>query len=171
MSKVFSCFYPDFYEESVYSIPYDKLLKKNIKTLIFDVDNTLMPHYIPSPDSKLIRLINRLKKQGFKICILSNGSKGRVEIFVQHLSVDYIYRAKKPLLSGINRALEITGALPEEACIIGDQLFTDILVGKRKKVYTVLVKPISERDEWFVKWKRIPERFILNSFRKRGNSA
>lgn len=164
---MFSFLYPDLYKASVYSIPYKKLLKNKIDTLLFDIDNTLLPHFIPLPDEKLIELFDTLTNMGFKICILSNGSKKRVQLFMQNLPYYYIYRACKPLLFGINRALKLTGSRPENTAIAGDQIFTDILVGNRKKVYTILVKPISERDEWIVSLKRKAEGIVINEYKKR----
>lgn len=165
---MFSYLYPNLYVESVYSIPYESLLQKNINTILFDIDNTLLPHYIPQPDENLKSLLKSLNAMGFKICILSNGSENRVRLFMDSLPYEFIYRACKPLLYGINRALSLLGSRPENTAVAGDQIFTDILVGKRKKVYTILVKPVSEKDEFIVRLKRGAEGIIINEYKKRG---
>ena len=41
-------FYPGQYVESAYKIPYEKLYRQGIRGIIFDVDNTLVPHGAPA---------------------------------------------------------------------------------------------------------------------------
>jgi len=163
---VFSFLYPDLYAPDVYSIPYESLLSKGINALLFDIDNTLQPHFIHEPDKRLIALFETLTGMGFKICVLSNGGKKRVTRFMESLPYHYVCRARKPLLYGINKALRLCGADPRRAAVAGDQIFTDILVGKRKKVYTILVKPVSQKDEFLVRLKRGAEGIIINEYKK-----
>ena len=44
MMKLFKRFYPDMKLNSVYEVDFDRLYKKGIRGLIFDIDNTLVPH-------------------------------------------------------------------------------------------------------------------------------
>jgi len=69
---------PDMYEEDIYQIDYDFLKKNNLTNIIFDIDNTIMPVDEINVENKLLELINKLKEQGFNICIMSNGSEKRV---------------------------------------------------------------------------------------------
>ncbi|MDR1689108.1 MAG: YqeG family HAD IIIA-type phosphatase [Clostridiales bacterium] len=163
---MFKYLYPDLYVPSIYEIPYAKLLKRNINTLFFDVDNTLLPHYVPRFEAGFISFLAEISQMGFEICILSNGSKKRVELLMENLPYKYVYRACKPLLYGINKALAVTGASFSRCAVIGDQIFTDILVGKRKKVYTVLVEPVSKKDELIVRIKRGAENLVINEYKK-----
>ena len=41
---MFEKFYPDSYVESAYVIDYEGLYKKGYRGIIFDIDNTLVPH-------------------------------------------------------------------------------------------------------------------------------
>ena len=41
---MFKKFYPYEYVESVFSIDYNKLYNKGYRGIIFDIDNTLVPH-------------------------------------------------------------------------------------------------------------------------------
>ena len=47
---MFNRFYPDEDVASAYDIPYDALYKKGIRGVIFDVDNTLVPHDAPADE-------------------------------------------------------------------------------------------------------------------------
>ena len=41
-------FYPDEWLDSAYVIDYEKLYKEGYRGLIFDIDNTLVPHGAPA---------------------------------------------------------------------------------------------------------------------------
>ncbi len=64
-------FYPDAYVDSAYGIDYEKLYGEGYRGIIFDVDNTLVPHGAPA-DSRSIELFSRLKALGYEIVRLSN---------------------------------------------------------------------------------------------------
>ena len=53
---------PDVYSKNVLSINYDKLKKKKIKCLIFDLDNTLVPIHTEDR-SKNKGFNNKIKKR------------------------------------------------------------------------------------------------------------
>ena len=48
-------FYPDEWLDSAYVIDYEKLYKEGCRGLIFDIDNTLVPHGAPA-DERAIAL-------------------------------------------------------------------------------------------------------------------
>jgi hypothetical protein len=60
--------------------------------------------------------------------------------------------------------METMGTKPSATVIIGDQVLSDIWAGKNAKITTILVKPISENDFFFVRAKRVVERFILRKY-------
>ena len=67
---MFETFYPGNYVDSAYEIPYEKLYERGYRGIIFDVDNTLVPHGAPA-DARAIELFERLRAIGFSTCILS----------------------------------------------------------------------------------------------------
>jgi HAD superfamily phosphatase (TIGR01668 family) len=81
--------------------------------------------------------------------IVSNNRRTRVSAFASPLSIPFIYRARKPANASFVKALHLLGTSPEQTCVIGDQLMTDVLGGNRMGLYTILVKPISLGDEGF----------------------
>lgn len=56
-------FYPDEYRESAYGLDYEGLCRQGYKGIIFDIDNTLVPHGAPA-DAESIALFKRLRGQG-----------------------------------------------------------------------------------------------------------
>lgn len=92
---MFEKFFPDEYLGSTYKIPFEKLYEQGYRGVIFDIDNTLVPHGAPA-DERAKRLFQRLREIGFESCLLSNNQKKRVEMFNQEIQTHYIYNALKP---------------------------------------------------------------------------
>ncbi len=74
------CFYPMEYLDSVYQIDFELLYQKGIRGILFDIDNTLVPHGSPA-DRQAIELFQKLKKLSIKTCLISNNQIGRVKSF------------------------------------------------------------------------------------------
>lgn len=160
-------FFPDKYVDSVFDISLENLKKNNINTLIFDIDNTLVPYFIESADEKIKNYFKSLKNQGFKIGVLSNNDEKRVSFFCDGLDVRFIYKAGKPGIKGITKLMSYLESDNKTTALIGDQVFTDVWCGKRKGIYTILVKPVSSKDEWITKVKRGLERQVIKMYLKR----
>ena len=45
---MFNCFFPDEYLDSTYVIDFDRLYEQGYRGLLFDIDNTLVPHGAPA---------------------------------------------------------------------------------------------------------------------------
>lgn len=159
---MFEVFRPREYVRSIFDVDYTELWDKGIRGLLFDIDNTLAPYDDPEPNQSTADLIQELRDAGFSVWIISNGRKERVLSFAGRLSVPAIWKARKPFPTGIGRIRRQTGLQAEQLAIIGDQLFTDICAGNMGKIYSILVKPISEeRDEWVTKIKRSTEKRMI----------
>lgn len=100
--------YPDEYLDSTYSIDFDQLYKEGYRGIIFDIDNTLVPHGAPA-DERAISLFAHLKELGFHCMLLSNNREPRVKMFNDAVHVNYIYKAGKPKPSGYRKAMGILG--------------------------------------------------------------
>ena len=100
--------YPDEYLDSTYSIDFDQLYKEGYRGIIFDIDNTLVPHGAPA-DERAISLFAHLKELGFHCMLLSNNREPRVKMFNDAVHVSYIYKAGKPKPSGYRKAMGILG--------------------------------------------------------------
>lgn len=160
-------YYPDLYFDSIRHIDLEELKDKGIQGLILDIDNTLVPMKSKDADENAISWIKEVKSRGFKVCILSNASKKRVARFNKAIEVTAIHRAYKPAGKSFLKAAKTMGLEPEEIAVIGDQIFTDILGGNKVNMLTILVKPIDTKEILFVKFKRIPEKFIISKFNKK----
>lgn len=159
-------FYPDLIVDKVQDIDLNTLLKKGIKGVILDIDNTLVPPHVKEADDNAVRWIEKVKGAGLSVCIVSNATKKRVVKFNKKLELYAIHRAFKPAMSAFRKAMGIMGVKPDETAVIGDQIFTDIYGGNRVKAYTIMVKPIHRAEGLFVRIKRFPERIILSLYHK-----
>ena len=83
------CFYPDKEAESAYCIDYERLYEKGYRGIVFDIDNTLVPHGAPA-DERATALFHRLHKLGFQTVLLSNNKEPRVKTFNDGVASRYI---------------------------------------------------------------------------------
>lgn len=162
---MFETFYPGNYVDSAYEIPYEELYKKGYRGIIFDVDNTLVPHGAPA-DEKAIRLFQRLREIGFSTCILSNNKEPRVSPFADKVGSPYIYKGKKPSRKGYGRAMERMKTDRTNTFFVGDQLFTDVWGANRTGLYSILVRPINPKEEIQIVLKRYLEAVVLMFYKK-----
>ena len=117
-------FYPDRYEKDAYGIPYKKLYEKGYRGIIFDVDNTLVPHGAPA-DGKAKALFEELRAIGFETCILSNNKEPRVSPFANEVKSPYLFKANKPSKKGYEKAMERMGTSRETTVFVGGQAHRD----------------------------------------------
>lgn len=158
-------FYPDEYLDSAYEIDYEDLYRKGYRGVIFDIDNTLVPHGAPA-DSRSIALFERLRKLGFETVLLSNNKEPRVKMFNDKVHSRYIYKAGKPSPGNYIRAMEMMGTTPETTMFVGDQLFTDVWGAKKAEIRTWLVKPIHPKEEIQIVLKRRLEWIVLFFYKR-----
>lgn len=167
---MFNCFFPDAYLDSTYEIDFDKLYEEGYRGLLFDVDNTLVPHGAPA-DERAKKLFAHLKELGFKSCFLSNNQIERVSSFNAAIGEQFIENAHKPSVKNYFKAMKMLGTDTSNTIFIGDQLFTDIYGAKRAGIRNILVKPIDKKEEIQIVLKRYLEKIVLYFYRKEeGNS-
>ena len=51
---MFDRFFPDQYVASTYVIDFEKLYEEGVRGLIFDIDNTLVPHGAPADERAVL---------------------------------------------------------------------------------------------------------------------
>lgn len=160
-------FYPDYEVESAYEIDYENLYHKGFRGVIFDIDNTLVPHGAPA-DDRAIALFRRLHELGFSMMLLSNNKEPRVKSFCDALEgAAYIYKAGKPGRKGYEKAMEQMNSGRKTTVFIGDQLFTDVWGAKRCGIYSILVKPIDKKEEIQIVLKRYLEKIVLFFYKRK----
>lgn len=163
--EILSPFYPDEYRESVYILDFQKYYEKGYRGILFDIDNTLVPHGAPA-EKRAEELFDKLRKIGFQTCLISNNKEPRVRPFAKLVKSDYIFDAHKPSSKNYVRAMERMGTESENTLFVGDQIFTDVYGAKRAKMHTILVKPIHPKEEIQIVLKRYLEKIVLYFYQK-----
>ena len=153
-------FYPDHEIDSAYEINYEDLYQKGYRGIIYDIDNTLVPHGAPA-DERAVALFRRLREIGYRTILLSNNKEPRVRSFCDQVGSLYIFKAGKPKTEGYRNAMERMGTTPEDTLFVGDQLFTDVWGAKKAGIVTYLVKPIHPKEEIQIVLKRRLEWIVL----------
>ena len=153
-------FYPDECTDSVYEIDFRGWYARGYRGILFDVDNTLVPH---GADATLqaIAFFQELRDIGFDTCLISNNKEERVKRFAQPVGSRYLHKAGKPSRAGYQKAMEMMGTDPGNTLFVGDQLFTDVYGARRAGVYSILTKPIHPKEEIQIVLKRYLERIVL----------
>ena len=146
-------------------IDFKKFYEKGYRGIIFDIDNTLVPHGAPA-DRRAEELFQRLKELGYSCCLLSNNQRPRVERFNEKIQVHFIENAHKPSRKNYRKACGLMGTGTDNTLFVGDQLFTDVWGAKRSGIYSILVKPIHPKEEIQIVLKRYLERIVLYFYRK-----
>ena len=158
-------FYPKEWLESTYEIPWDQWYGKGIRGVIFDIDNTLVPHGEPA-DARALELFEKFHEMGMNTCLLSNNKDTRVASFAAQVDSPYIYKAGKPSVKNYYRAMKIMGTTKSQTLFVGDQLFTDVYGANRAGIYGILVKPIHPKEEIQIVLKRYLEAIVLYFYKK-----
>lgn len=160
-------FYPDKRVDSAYEIDYEGYYKEGYRGIIYDVDNTLVPHGAPA-DERAIALFKRLHAIGYSVMLLSNNKEPRVKSFSEDVKyAGYIFKADKPSPKGYRDAMEKMGTNEKTTLFIGDQLFTDVWGAKNAGILSILVKPIHPKEEIQIVFKRQLEKIVLYFYERK----
>jgi len=128
----------------IYDISQSELQKKGINSLLLDVDGTLVnrrSNMIPKAVKNWIRESKKL----FSLYLISNNpSKTRIAKIAKELNIRYKYNSSKPRKKVTLNVIKEIGRDPKNIAIIGDRIFTDIIVGKRCNINTILVKRLNK---------------------------
>lgn len=157
---MFRTFYPKEYVDSTYEIDFDSFAAKGYRGVIFDIDNTLVPHGAPA-DERAKKLFAHLKEIGMDACLLSNNKEPRVALFNRDAKVHTISKGGKPNPKGYRRAMRMMGTDEYTTLFVGDQLFTDVWGANLTGLYSILVKPIHPKEEIQIVLKRYLEKIVL----------
>ena len=162
---MFERFFPDAYMDSTYVIDFEKLYKEGIRGVIFDIDNTLVPHGAPA-DERAIRLFARLRSIGLDYCLISNNQLPRVKPFADAVQAKFVEDAHKPSRKNYLKAMKLMHVDLDSCNFVGDQIFTDVYGAKRCGMRTILVKPLHPKEEIQIVLKRYLEKIVLYFYQK-----
>lgn len=163
--SMFKKFYPKKVVHSTYSIDFKKYYEKGYRGILFDIDNTLVPHGAPAT-KQAIEFFEKIKAMGYECCLISNNKLPRVKPFADAVGAKFIDDAHKPSRKAYQKAMELMGTDGANTLFVGDQLFTDVYGANRVGMYSILTRPIHPSEEIQIVFKRKLEKPVLKSYMK-----
>ena len=129
-------------------ITLELLHKRNIRLLMLDFDNTIVPYTTTVPTPEMEQWLKDMNTSDVQVCIVSNSHNDRVPKFCRERGLDCITHAKKPFTKGIKECLGKYGIPASDAALVGDQIYTDTLGANGAGVMSILVKAIHNHNFW-----------------------
>lgn len=154
-------FRPNEILHSVYQIDLQALWNQGYKSILFDLDNTLLPWNDEKVTQELEHWFVHLKEIGFSAALISNNHAPRILPVAEKLEVVFLPDAHKPASGAAQLCMAMIDARKEACVMVGDQIITDIWMGNKAGLYTILVSPISSVEYGGTRINRVLERILM----------
>ena len=139
---------PKIIARDVTDLKPEYLMQNNIKLLMMDFDNTIVPYTTDIPTPEVISWLETMKCSEIRICVVSNSKRNRVKRFCEKYGIDCITHAKKPFPKGIRECLNRYEIAVSQCALVGDQIYTDVLGANGCGIKSILVKAIDNHNFW-----------------------
>jgi uncharacterized protein len=125
-----------------------KLIQEhNLKGLVLDVDETLIPWNEKQLSPELINWVTEVRPIVDLWLVSNNLSQNRISAIASSLNLPFIFGAGKPSRRKLRQAVKAMNHPVEQVAMVGDRLFTDVLAGNRLGMFTILVEPMAEDEK------------------------
>lgn len=132
---------------TVINLTPEILKKYNLKGLILDVDETLVPLRERDITPELSQWVESIRQEASLWLVSNNLSGNRIGRIGEALNIPYIIGAKKPSRRKLREAITKMQLPVEQVAMVGDRLFTDVLAGNRLGTFTILVEPMIDPEQ------------------------
>ena len=140
------CLIPDVILKRLTELTPELLSARGISFLMMDFDNTIVPYTTDVPTEPMRAWLEQMKSSNIRLCVVSNSKRPRVVTFCKAYGLDCITHAKKPFSRGIRAAQARFGFRADEAALVGDQIYTDVLGANCAGLTSVLVSAICNHN-------------------------
>jgi predicted HAD superfamily phosphohydrolase YqeG len=143
---------PAFFEDTPFSGRWG--------TLLIDLDGTLVSDNNTNFEPKVLKVLQRLKKQcTVYICTNSKNITRNTDVAVK-LDVPVISDCSKP-----RKKVIITFPLVNPLCVVGDKILTDYLFAKRLGASFIYVRrKLNGKERWFIKVYNLVDNIVYQLF-------
>lgn len=162
---------PDAYYVSALDIDPQTLVEQGYRAVLLDLDNTLQPRGAAGLSDEAIAWVESLEDAGLGVALISNTAHERVIEAALVLGVPLVRNAMKPFAHGYVQACAMLGVACNQAVMIGDQSYTDVLGAHRVGMDAILVVPQSGSDPVHTHFLRMLDRRSVRGMRAIGSSS
>lgn len=127
---------------SILSLTPEMLQQYNLKGLVLDVDETLVPTKSTQASEALLLWVEQIRQVAALWLVSNNLSETRIGNIAKAVNLPYLIGAAKPSRRKLRQAVEAMKLPVEQIAMVGDRLFTDVLAGNRLGMFTILVEPM-----------------------------
>lgn len=163
---MFESFIPFAHAKSIYEIKAEFFKKNGVNVLFIDLDNTLDSYRLYVPSKRAVDYIKYLINNGIKPIIISNNRGERVSTYANHLKIDYMSMAGKPFPNKILKEISKRNLSKDEVMLVGDQLITDVTVGRKAGIRVILTEKLVKEDQPTTRINRLFDIPIRNYLKK-----
>lgn len=156
-------FKTDIKKRSLLDITSEELREYGVKAIALDADNTSAFDRTTDPLPGAAEWIEKMKSAGFPVVLVSNAKPDRARVLAEQFDIPVVGFSMKPLPFGYLRTCLRLRMAPSDICMIGDQLFTDILGANAIGVKSIYVYPYEKETRNGISFavKRFFERAIF----------
>jgi len=161
MKKGFKIFFPDYKFSKLTDIGADFF--SNSHLVIFDVDNTLVFSETTETKKEIIDWFYKINNKYKCVCLSNSPSitKRKEKIRVLLGCEVFVSKHKKPFKNLFEEIKQKYNFENSKVFVVGDRIFTDILFGNLSGAVTVLVDPLSSKENIIIKAERRLEKLML----------
>ncbi|WP_411677660.1 YqeG family HAD IIIA-type phosphatase [Caproicibacter sp.] len=140
----------------------------NANAILLDVDNTLALHGSQTPFPGTVEWAKQMRKAGIRLVLVSNNFQKRVEPFAAKYGLPFLSLSLKPFPAAYHRAVRRLGVEPEEAVVVGDQIFTDVFGANWAGIKSILLVPAGMEQSLSFRLRRALEKPIRRKIKEKG---
>ncbi len=129
-------------QSSILSLTPDIIAQHQLKGLVLDVDETLVPTKTTSASPELKDWVESIRPITKLWLVSNNLSDVRIGSIARSLDLPYILGAVKPSVRKLRQAVNSMDLPVHQIAMVGDRLFTDVIAGNRLGMFTILVDPM-----------------------------
>ena len=149
-----------YYCSNLLQVDWEKIVDMGMKLVMLDIDNTLEADGASKPSERSHKIVHDIQEVGLQALIVSNARSERGKCFADELRVQYIGHAGKPSPTRIKNWLVENKVSLDQAIMVGDQFFTDLLCARFLAVPMIWVERISHKERWYIQVKRFLESLL-----------
>lgn len=157
---------PNFMADSLTDISPSFLKSKNIRLLMLDFDNTIVPYTTDIPTARMQVWLETMLESDISVCVVSNSRKNRVKKFCDTYGICCVTNAKKPFSKGIRQCMGLFDMEQVDCALVGDQIYTDVLGANCAGICSILVRSIHNHTFW-LRLRHIAELPFIFAAKKR----